>query len=91
MSPLFIAVGFLFLAVTPATVLTLLAIEAQVDDGLELPLKDRPSWGSPWWYLKVHRRMYPRSGLRRWFWISLAIQIPVSLAFGVLRFGARWN
>jgi hypothetical protein len=98
-SLLLIAVGFLFLAVTASTVLTLLAIEDQVEDGLDLPLHERTSWagrrltkqGSLWWYIKLHRRIFPRSGVRRWFWISVAIQVPVSLAFGVLWFEARWN
>jgi hypothetical protein len=67
-----------------ATTLIQLSIKDQVEEGLAMPLDQRPSWrlwkkplvrpGLLKEHLRIHRRMYPQSRLRLRLWISLAIQ-----------------
>jgi hypothetical protein len=62
----------------PAVALIDLAIADQVEEGLDIPLEKRPSWIGGWGkqrmteYLRVHTKMYPRSRLRLWLWVSMA-------------------
>ena len=62
----------------PSVTVITLAIEDQVEEGLDIPLEKRPSWIGGWGkvrlteYLRVHRKMYPRSRLRLQLWLSMA-------------------
>jgi len=76
--PLLIAAVVLLMVAGLSATLIDLAIADQVEEGLDIPLDKRPSWKWGWGkhplmeYLRVHRKMYPRSRLRLWLWISMA-------------------
>ncbi len=77
MNPLLVVSIPCFLISVVSAGLTFLAIEDQVEEGLDIPIDDRPSWNIFRWrgsypkYLQRHRRVYPRSRLRLWHWLTL--------------------
>ncbi len=77
-SPLLIVAAVVLMVAGTSVTLIELEIANQVEEGLDIPLEKRPSWIGGWGkqrmteYLRVHRKMYPRSRLRLWLWASMA-------------------